>query len=297
MKKILFVLSLLLVVSFSQSQTRADYPATTKQPASSDYQGVTVTEDYRWLEDFDVPAVKEWNRAQNAFTRSYLDAVPFRSALANRLKQLLQNRAVSYSEISESGGKLFALKADPKRNQRKLVFLKSADDVQSELTVVDPEALNPKGTTAIDWFVPSVDGKLVAVSLSENGSEDGTLYTFNAETGKKLTDVIPRVQYPTGGGSAAWDKDGTGFYYTRYPHEGEGEKEDLNFYQQVYYHKLGTPSTEDTYVIGKEFPRIPQRDGRGECGDQDPQCGREEGEGETPARGGGRMRGHETPRA
>lgn len=256
MKKILSCLFLLLTISFIQSQTHTDHPATTKQPASSEYHGVTVTEEYRWLENFDVPAVKEWNRGQNSYTRSYLDAIPFRSALANRLKQLLQNRAVSYSELCESGGKLFALKADPKKNQKNLVFLKSADDVQSEQTVVDPEALNPKGTTAIDWFVPSADGKLVAVCLSENGSEDGTLYTFNAETGKKLTDVIPRVQYPTGGGSAAWDKDGTGFYYTRYPHEGERKKEDLNFYQQVYYHKLGTPSSEDTYVIGKEFPRI-----------------------------------------
>ena len=74
--------------------------------------------------------------------------------------------------------------------------------------------------------------------------------------GKELGDTIAHVQYPTAGGSAAWNADGSGVYYTRFPRKGERPEEDLNFYQQVYFHKLGTPDSADTYSIGKEFPRI-----------------------------------------
>jgi len=104
--------------------------------------------------------------------------------------------------------------------------------------------------------VPSLDGRFVAVSLSEQGSEEGRLHVVDVATGKELGDVIPRVNYPTAGGSVAWNADATGFYYTRYPRGDERPPEDLNFYQQVYFHKLGMPTREDTYVIGREFPRI-----------------------------------------
>jgi prolyl oligopeptidase len=122
--------------------------------------------------------------------------------------------------------------------------------------VLDPNVLDAKGTTAIDWFVPSLDGKYVAVSLSKGGSEDGTLHFYETATGKALPDTIAHVQYPTAGGSAAWNADGTGVYYTRFPRNGERPDADLNFYQQVYFHKIGTPDSEDTYSIGKDFPRI-----------------------------------------
>lgn len=116
--------------------------------------------------------------------------------------------------------------------------------------------MDPEGTTSIDFYVPSHDGKLVAVSLSEKGSEIGTVYIFEVATGNRLSDIIPRVNGPTAGGDVAWNIDGSGFYYTRYPREGERPEEDMSFFQQVYYHKLGTPTEEDEYSIGEKFPRI-----------------------------------------
>src|SRR5439155_17071699 len=94
------------------------------------------------------------------------------------------------------------------------------------------------------------------ISISQGGSEDGTLHIYAPATGKALPDSIAHVQYPTAGGSAAWNVDGTGIYYTRFPRKGERPDADLNFYQQIYFHKLGTADTEDTYSLGKDFPRI-----------------------------------------
>ena len=102
----------------------------------------------------------------------------------------------------------------------------------------------------------SPDGTLVAVCLSRNGTEDGDLYFFDVATGKQLPDVLKHVQFPTGGGSAAWTRDGKGIFYTRYPRAGERPAADAHFFQQVYYHQIGAPESEDIYSVGKEFPKI-----------------------------------------
>ncbi len=242
------------------------YPAAARKPVTDTYHGIAVTEDYRWLEENNA-TTKAWSAAQLKLTRAQLDAVPLRPALRKRLKDLFSNAPVAYFSFSNHGA-LFAMKRQPPKNQPFLVTMKTPDDVKSERIIVDPNKLNPKGTTAIDFYEPSLDGKYVAVSLSENGSEDGSVHVFESRTGKKLPDVVPRVQFPTGGGSVAWNETGTGFYYTRYPQGSERAREDINFYQQIYFHQLGSPVSADTYVLGKEFPRIAEtkltstRDGR-----------------------------------
>jgi prolyl oligopeptidase len=231
-------------------------PPTPKKPVTEVYHGVKVIDDYGWLDDANDPAVRQWTEAQNRHTRAVLDQYPGLPALRQRIKELSGATSAGYSALQFRGGKLFALKAQPPRNQPFLIQLASADEPGTAHIIFDPNEGNPKGTTTIDFYVPSGDGRLVAVSLSENGSEDGTVHVYETATGKELADVLPHVAYPTGGGSLVWNADSSGFWYTRYPRGGERPKEDLNFYQQVYFHKLGTPTDADTYEIGKDFPRI-----------------------------------------
>jgi prolyl oligopeptidase len=229
---------------------------TPKNPVTTEYHGVTVQDPYQWLENDEDSHVKAWSDAENQRTRKYLDSLFDRAAIEKQLKEWYAKTSPSYFSLVSRPGILFAMKFQPPKQQPMLVTLASADDLKSEKIVLDPNVLDAKGTTTIDWFVPSVDGKYVAVSLSKGGSEDGTLHFYETAMGKALPDTIAHVQYPTAGGSAAWNADGTGVYYTRFPRKGERPDADLNFYQQIYFHKLGTPDTEDSYSIGKDFPRI-----------------------------------------
>jgi prolyl oligopeptidase len=229
---------------------------TPKRPVATEYHGVTVEDPYQWLEAEDDLQVKAWSDAQNQQTRKYLDSFPDRAAIEKQLQDWYAKTSPSYFSLVSRPGILFAMKFQPPKQQPRLVTLASADDLKSEKVALDPNILDTKGTTAIDWFVPSLDGKYVAISLSKGGSEDGTLHFYETATGKALPDTIGHVQYPTAGGSAAWNADGTGVFYTRFPRKGERPDADLNFYQQICFHKLGTPDSADKYSIGKEFPRI-----------------------------------------
>ncbi len=229
---------------------------TPRKPVVNEYHGVKVTDDYQWLENAADPAVQKWTAAQNREARAALDKVPERKWIEDRFTRLLMEPTTNYYSLSSRKGTLFMLKFQPPAEQPVLVTLSSPTNLATERVVLDVNRLDANGTTAIDWYVPSPDGKLVGVSLSEKGSEMGTLYFYEVATGRKLSDVVPRVQGPTAGGNAVWTADGSGIFYTRYPHPGERPEADLSFHQQVYFHQLGTPVTQDRYEVGKEFPRI-----------------------------------------
>jgi prolyl oligopeptidase len=226
------------------------------QPVTNTYHGVEVVDNYQWLEQASAPEVREWTRQENERTRAYLDRLPYREGVAQQLMQLRGEESARFFDLREEKGRLFALRFKPPAQQPVLVRLSSLSPPALWRAIFDPNAYDTNGTTAIDWFVPSPDGRLVAVSLSQGGSEQGTLHFFETDTGKELADQIPRVQFPTAGGSAAWNGDSTGVFYTRYPHEGEQPAQDLNFCQQIWFHRLGDAVAKDQYELGREFPRI-----------------------------------------
>ncbi|HEX4964131.1 MAG TPA: prolyl oligopeptidase family serine peptidase [Thermoanaerobaculia bacterium] len=235
-------------------------PATRKSPVVDRYHGVEVVDDYRWLENWDDPAVKAWSDAQNAYARSILDRLPGVEEIRKEVAAIRKIAVPRYGNLIYAGGQLFALKAQPPKQQAALVVMPSEDDPAAARVVVDPNVIDPAGGTSLDWYVPSLDGARVAVSLSAGGSESGNLHVYETSTGKEAGEVIHHANSGTAGGSLAWDGEGHGFFYTRYPREGERPPADQGCYVQVYYHRLGTPEDADRYELGKDFPRIAEID-------------------------------------
>ena len=230
-------------------------PATARQEVADTYFDTTVKDPYRWLEDDKDPKVHHWSEMQDRRSREYLDSLPFRKPIYDRLYAQIAATSPSYYGLQAVGERIFAFYNQPPKQQPMIAVLGQEANPARARVVLDPNALNAKGTTAIDWFVASPDGRLLAVSLSEDGSENGTLHVFNVESGKELADVITRVQYPTGGGSLAWRADGKGFWYTRYPGP-ERPVEEQHFYQRLYFHVLGQDPARDVLVLGDGLPKV-----------------------------------------
>lgn len=245
------VLSVLILAAVAQP------PRTPREPVIEAFHGEQIVDDYRWLESWDDPRTPAWSEAQNAYARSVLDSLPSRDEISTRITRLLSHESPSYSGIVVRSGRLFALKSIPPKQQAILVVLDSIDDPATERTLIDPNSIDPSGGLTIDWFVPSFDASMVAVSMSRNGTEAGDAHVIAVETAtERHGDLVPRVNSGTAGGSLAWSADGSGFWYTSHPAPGTVPDGDLGFLQRIYYHTLGADPESDPYVLGREFPRI-----------------------------------------
>ena len=236
--------------------------AAARRPVVETYGSTVVTDDYEWLEDGESEETKAFVDAENALSTTYLAALPERAAVHERYRQLLSATSPDWTAMHAVGGHLFALNDAPPKQQKVLVDLGQVGALFGrvgapiEHVVLDPNALDPSGQTTIDMFAPSPDAKIVALSLSKGGSESGDLHLVDTATGRDRSETIARVYGGTAGGSVAWNVDGTGFYYTRYPRTGERPEAELGFWQQVWFHKVGTAEAADTYAFGKELPKI-----------------------------------------
>jgi len=231
-------------------------PRTPRRPVTETHHAVEVVDPFRWLEDSQSPEVKSWTDAQGAAARAYLDGLPGAKEIGEQVKAIVLARSPFWFGMVERGGTFFAMKSDPARQQPVLVSMGSAGDPSRERILLDPSALDASGKTAIDWYVPSPDGKKIAISLSRGGTESGDVHVFEVASMKPLGESIRRVHGGTAGGSVAWNRDGSGFWYTRYPREGERPAADLPFFQQVWFHRLGKPEATDRKELGDELPRI-----------------------------------------
>ena len=231
-------------------------PVAEVRPVSDSYHGVEVSDPYRWLENADDPEVLAWRQGQNEHAKAVLAAQPSLAELEARVAEIMTAPRVSHWDPKARTNGVFMMRDKPPAQQASLVLLSALDDPESAQPIVDPMALDPEGLTHIDWYLPSPDGSLVAVSLSKGGSESGDLHIFSVADGTLVEDPIVRVNGGTAGGSVAWTLDGKGLYYTRYPRAGERPEGELDKYVQVHFHALGSDASQDPHEFGTDLPDI-----------------------------------------
>ncbi|NEO17207.1 MULTISPECIES: prolyl oligopeptidase family serine peptidase [unclassified Moorena] len=218
-----------------------NYPKSRKADQVDDYHGTLVADPYRWLEDPDSEETKAWVEAQNQVTFGYLSEIPTRETLKQRITKLWNYE--KYSTPFKKGDRYFYFKNDGLQNQSVLYTLTSLDAEPTLL--LDPNTLSEDGTVALSGLAISKDGKLLAYGLSRSGSDWQEWQVREVETGLDLSDQIKWVKFS----GASWTHDNQGFFYSRFDEPNETTKlEDLNYYQKLYYHKLGTPQSEDSLI-------------------------------------------------
>lgn len=223
------------------AQTKFNYPTAKKVEQVDDYHGTRVPDPYRWLENPDAPDTRAWIEAQNRLTSAFLEGIPAREQIKQRLMKLWDYE--KYGVPFKEGGHYFYFKNDGLQNQGVLYTVTTLD--AKPRVLLDPNTLSKDGTVALSGLAVSKDGKLLAYGLSASGSDWQEWRVRDIETGKDLPDVVKWVKFS----GASWTLDGKGFFYSRYDEPNEKTKlEDANYYQKLYYHRLGAPQSEDTLI-------------------------------------------------
>lgn len=219
-----------------------DYPETKKVDTVDVYHGTKVPDPYRWLEDLDDADTKAWIEKQNDVTFGYLDDIPERDAIRERLTELYDYP--KYGVPQRRGEMLFYSHNDGLQDQS-VIYVQPADQSAEPRVLLDPNTWSEDGTVALSALQPSPEGEYVAYSTSESGSDWQTFRVRNVETGEDLPDTLNWVKFSR----PAWKPEGSGFYYGRYPEPKEGEAYEAKTQaMQLYYHEVGTPQSEDRLV-------------------------------------------------
>ncbi len=223
------------------SEKHSPYPSSPKSDRVDDYHGTTVADPYRFLEDPDSEETKAWVEAENQVTFGYLNEIPGREKIKQRLTKLWDYE--KYSIPFQEGENYFYFKNDGLQNQSVLYTLKSLDGEPKVL--LDPNKLSEDGTVALSGLSISENGKLLAYALSSSGSDWQEWKVRDVETTEDLPDHLKWIKFS----GASWTNDNQGFFYSRYDEPNEKTKlEDVNYYQKLFYHKLGTSQSEDTLI-------------------------------------------------
>jgi len=243
------ILFIIILITFTLSPTSAItvdppdeilYPPAGMDDTVDDYHGTEVKDPYRWLEDADSEETIQWTEMENELTESFISSNQDRENIKERLTGLWNYP--KYSVPTKKEERYFFYKNDGLQNQSVLYMQK---DLKGEaLTVLNPNEFSEDGTVSLNRTSISKDGTLIAYGISESGSDWQEIKIRNIDTGKDYEEVIKWSR----GGGIAWKHDNSGFYYDRYPEPGTVPEEDETKYKKVYYHKLGTPQSEDILV-------------------------------------------------
>ena len=218
-----------------------NYPKTKTVKQIDDYHGVKVKDHYRWLENPDSPETKAWVEAQNEVTFGFLEQISERETIRKRLTDLWDYE--KYGIPIKRGERYFYFKNDGLQNQSVLYTLEDLNDEPKVL--LDPNQFSEDGTIALSGIAISDNGQFVAYGISKSGSDWQEWQLKNVETGEDFSDHLQWIKFS----SATWTKDNEGFFYSRYDAPPEGKQlEEANYYQKLYYHRLGTEQTEDILI-------------------------------------------------
>lgn len=257
-----------VVAGAAHTQQRLIYPTTRTVEQTDIYQSaaagqVEISDPYRWLEtDVRVSGeVAAWVAAQNATTTRYLENLPGRAAIASRLRELWNYERLSTPAARE--GRYFYSYNDGLQDQS-VHMVRDGLDGEGRV-LIDPNTLSDDGTVALAGTWPSPDGQYVAFMLQDGGSDWRTAHVIDVETGERLEDELEWIKFS----NLSWAKDGSGFFYSRYPEPAEGETfTSLNLDQAIYFHALGTDQGEDRQIIADpENPEVSWRGGVSDDGD------------------------------
>jgi prolyl oligopeptidase len=247
-KSSVLLLSVLMLNVSSTTSLAADaktkgfkYPDAPTADVVEEYHGTKVPDPYRPLEDPDSDVTRAWVEAQNKITFAFLEQIPAREPLRKRLTKLWDFEKIGVP--FEDGGRYFYLRNSGLQNQAVLFTTESLEGKPREL--LDPNTLSADGTVALSGLSVSEDGSKLAYALADAGSDWITWHVRDVATGKDTDDLVRWSKFS----GASWTKDGKGFFYGRYPEPKDGE--DLrasNYFQKLYYHKLGTPQSEDQLI-------------------------------------------------
>ncbi|MCX7996000.1 MAG: prolyl oligopeptidase family serine peptidase, partial [candidate division WOR-3 bacterium] len=220
--------------------TEMKFPYTKRFPIADTLHNKIIVDDYRWLEDFDDDDVQKWVAQQNKFTRRYLDKLPQRKWLRKRFRELRRYDDVSAPHKVLEGERIFyfAIKKDW---ERWAYYTKKHENAEPVL-LLDP---NQWGLKTLGDVYPSRDGKYIAYGIEESGKENPVIKIMEVETGKILSDSLQGWRQ----GSISWLPDNSGFYYTANPLKGSVPEGEENYWDAVYFHKLGTSCIEDKKVF------------------------------------------------
>lgn len=222
------------------AQSTFDYPKPHKADQVDDYHGTKVSDPYRWMEEYSADT-EAWIEAENKLTNSYLSTIPQRAKIRERLTEIWNYER--YSAPSKIGNYYIYSKNDGLQNQSVLYIAKSVDDPGR--IFFDPNKLSADGTAALGGSSFTDDGKLWAYGVAIAGSDRTEWKVMNVETGEHLTDTLR----PNRQGGVSWLKDNSGFFYSRYPDVEKGsELKGNTYFQKLYFHKLGTPQSDDQVV-------------------------------------------------
>lgn len=237
----LSVVAATALVAGCATTSRLPYPVTRQSDQLDDYHGVKVADPYRWLEDDNSPETKAWVEAQNKVTFGHLERIPERAAIKNRLTKLWNYER--YGVPFKQGGRYFISKNDGLQNQSVLYTMTSLEAAPTVL--LDPNQLSTDGTVALSGYSITDDGHLMAYGLATAGSDWQEWKVRDVRSGQDLADHVRWVKFS----SASWTKDGKGFFYSRYDEPTAAAKlTRANYFHKLYYHRLGTPQSEDKLV-------------------------------------------------